>query len=192
MVPSYNGRKGNSQEKISSRDISDIINPEKEPRETRGGKGLASAPQTGPGNFRRGKGGEGKWPRASSTGWPVAAMRVGITANLRAASRAPGSGLLRSGVRGRERGGWPGRPADYRGEGNLKAWEEKMIPLGGGPGVSNPGDLAAVRSGGLPFWPKKYGNPAEDASLVIGLGPGFRAGKDVHLVVETNRGHKPG
>ena len=28
-----------------------------------------------------------------------------------------------------------------------------------------------------------------DAPLVIGLGPGFTAGKDVHRVVETNRGH---
>lgn len=28
-----------------------------------------------------------------------------------------------------------------------------------------------------------------DAPLVIGLGPGFCAGKDVHAVIETNRGH---
>ena len=28
----------------------------------------------------------------------------------------------------------------------------------------------------------------EDADLVIGIGPGFTAGKDVHAVVETNRG----
>lgn len=31
-----------------------------------------------------------------------------------------------------------------------------------------------------------------DASLVIGLGPGFRAGRDAHFVVETNRGHNLG
>jgi xanthine dehydrogenase accessory factor len=31
-----------------------------------------------------------------------------------------------------------------------------------------------------------------DAPLVIGLGPGFIAGKDVHIVVETNRGHNLG
>ena len=30
------------------------------------------------------------------------------------------------------------------------------------------------------------------ASLTIGLGPGFRAGTDVHAVVETNRGHNLG
>lgn len=32
----------------------------------------------------------------------------------------------------------------------------------------------------------------QDASLVIALGPGFRAGVDVHAVIETNRGHSLG
>jgi xanthine dehydrogenase accessory factor len=31
-----------------------------------------------------------------------------------------------------------------------------------------------------------------DAAVVIGLGPGFEAGVDVHAVVETNRGHHLG
>lgn len=31
-----------------------------------------------------------------------------------------------------------------------------------------------------------------DAALVIGLGPGFRAGRDVHAIVETKRGHDLG
>jgi xanthine dehydrogenase accessory factor len=31
-----------------------------------------------------------------------------------------------------------------------------------------------------------------DAPLVVGLGPGFHAGRDVHLVIETNRGHNLG
>jgi len=31
-----------------------------------------------------------------------------------------------------------------------------------------------------------------DAPLVVGLGPGFKAGKDVHVVIETNRGHNLG
>jgi xanthine dehydrogenase accessory factor len=39
---------------------------------------------------------------------------------------------------------------------------------------------------------KNLGTQISDASLVIGLGPGFTAGKDVHLVVETNRGHHLG
>jgi xanthine dehydrogenase accessory factor len=36
------------------------------------------------------------------------------------------------------------------------------------------------------------GTALSDAPLVIGLGPGFRAGRDVHVVVETNRGHHLG
>lgn len=33
------------------------------------------------------------------------------------------------------------------------------------------------------------GTRIHDAPLVIGLGPGFTAGQDVHAVIETNRGH---
>jgi xanthine dehydrogenase accessory factor len=36
------------------------------------------------------------------------------------------------------------------------------------------------------------GTTIDDAPLVIGLGPGFHAGRDVHYVVETNRGHDLG
>jgi xanthine dehydrogenase accessory factor len=32
----------------------------------------------------------------------------------------------------------------------------------------------------------------DDAPIVIALGPGFEAGKDVHAVIETNRGHNLG
>jgi xanthine dehydrogenase accessory factor len=39
---------------------------------------------------------------------------------------------------------------------------------------------------------RNTGTAREDARLVIGLGPGFVAGKDVHYVVETNRGHHLG
>jgi len=39
---------------------------------------------------------------------------------------------------------------------------------------------------------KNLGTKITDAPLVMGLGPGFFAGKDVHLVVETNRGHNLG
>jgi xanthine dehydrogenase accessory factor len=39
---------------------------------------------------------------------------------------------------------------------------------------------------------KNLGTKRTDAPLVIGLGPGFHAGKDVHLVIETNRGHDLG
>ncbi|MFC2048314.1 selenium-dependent molybdenum cofactor biosynthesis protein YqeB [Chloroflexota bacterium] len=39
---------------------------------------------------------------------------------------------------------------------------------------------------------KNLGTKIADASLVIGLGPGFQVGKDVHVVIETNRGHNLG
>jgi xanthine dehydrogenase accessory factor len=43
------------------------------------------------------------------------------------------------------------------------------------------------------FWQKKnIGTKITDAPLVIGLGPGFVAPKDVHVVIETNRGHNLG
>jgi len=39
---------------------------------------------------------------------------------------------------------------------------------------------------------KNLGTNLSEAPLVIGLGPGFAAGKDVHMVIETNRGHNLG
>ena len=39
---------------------------------------------------------------------------------------------------------------------------------------------------------KNLGTRLSDADLVIGLGPGFEAGNDVHMVIETNRGHDLG
>lgn len=39
---------------------------------------------------------------------------------------------------------------------------------------------------------KNLGTQIHDASLVVGLGPGFTAGRDVHIVIETNRGHNLG
>jgi len=39
---------------------------------------------------------------------------------------------------------------------------------------------------------RNLGTRKREADLVIGLGPGFKAGTDVHLVVETNRGHNLG
>ncbi|MCR4431130.1 MAG: selenium-dependent molybdenum cofactor biosynthesis protein YqeB [Tepidanaerobacteraceae bacterium] len=36
---------------------------------------------------------------------------------------------------------------------------------------------------------KNTGTSIDDAPIVIGMGPGFTAGKDVHAVIETNIGH---
>jgi xanthine dehydrogenase accessory factor len=39
---------------------------------------------------------------------------------------------------------------------------------------------------------RNLGTRRRDAPIVIGLGPGFVAGRDVHAVIETNRGHALG
>jgi len=39
---------------------------------------------------------------------------------------------------------------------------------------------------------KNLGTKLAEAPLVIGFGPGFEAGRDTHMVVETNRGHNLG
>ncbi len=39
---------------------------------------------------------------------------------------------------------------------------------------------------------KNVGTSIDDAPLVIALGPGFTAGKDCHVVIETKRGHSMG
>jgi xanthine dehydrogenase accessory factor len=39
---------------------------------------------------------------------------------------------------------------------------------------------------------RNLGTSLTDAAIVVGLGPGFHAGQDVHAVVETNRGHNLG
>ncbi len=39
---------------------------------------------------------------------------------------------------------------------------------------------------------RNLGTRMQEAGLVIGLGPGFSAGNNVHMVIETNRGHNLG
>jgi xanthine dehydrogenase accessory factor len=75
----------------------------------------------------------------------------------------------------------------------LSVWEEDKIPLmvdSDGKKARNflkPNVLIdAIMA------KKNLGTQMDDAPLVIGLGPGFTAGKDVHIVIETNRGHHLG
>ena len=74
----------------------------------------------------------------------------------------------------------------------LRTWEEGAVPV-----------LIDPECGILPrlrphivvdaiLAKRNTGTSLQDAPLVIGLGPGFRVGRDVHLVVETNRGHNLG
>jgi len=74
----------------------------------------------------------------------------------------------------------------------FRAWKEGKVPLIVDPEctirqVLNPDVLVdAILA------KRNTGTRITDAPLVIGLGPGFRAGDDVHWVIETNRGHRLG
>jgi xanthine dehydrogenase accessory factor len=71
-------------------------------------------------------------------------------------------------------------------------WEKRVIPVYVDPSNSARTVLRpdVVVDGILAK--KNLGTFLDHARLVIGLGPGFRAGRDVHYVVETNRGHNLG
>jgi len=73
-----------------------------------------------------------------------------------------------------------------------EAWKKKTIPLLVDPECQIRKTLRAPVLVDAILAKKNTGTRLEDASLVIGLGPGFFAGRDVHLVVETNRGHNLG
>jgi xanthine dehydrogenase accessory factor len=74
----------------------------------------------------------------------------------------------------------------------FRAWKEGEVPLIVDPEctirqVLNPDVLVdAILA------KRNTGTRITDTPLVIGLGPGFRAGDDVHWVIETNRGHRLG
>jgi xanthine dehydrogenase accessory factor len=79
------------------------------------------------------------------------------------------------------------KPADISAE-----WEKKNIPL-----IIDPGN--EVRTLLKPhvivdavLTKRNIGTEISDAPLVLGLGPGFIASLDVHVVIETNRGHDLG
>lgn len=80
----------------------------------------------------------------------------------------------------------------YDGASLANAWEKGMIAIR----VDPKGDT--VRSVKPEIFidatvaKRNLGIAITDAPLVIALGPGFTAGKDCHLVVETNRGHNLG
>jgi xanthine dehydrogenase accessory factor len=73
-----------------------------------------------------------------------------------------------------------------------RSWERGEVPVVIDPpcairGILSPDVLVdAILAKG------NTGTTLGDAPLVIGLGPGFRAGRDVHDVIETNRGHRLG
>ncbi len=79
-------------------------------------------------------------------------------------------------------------PAEAR-----RVWAENDIPLvvdphGAGLFSLNPEILIDARM----IKSRRDDTHCSDAPLVIGLGPGFLAGGNVHAVIETNRGHNLG
>ncbi|MFC2008303.1 selenium-dependent molybdenum cofactor biosynthesis protein YqeB [Chloroflexota bacterium] len=73
-----------------------------------------------------------------------------------------------------------------------KVWEEGKVPLLIDPEARIKDILKPDVLVDAILAKKNLGTRKSDASLVIGLGPGFRAGEDVHIVIETNRGHNLG
>jgi xanthine dehydrogenase accessory factor len=71
-------------------------------------------------------------------------------------------------------------------------WKEEKIPILTDPEATVKDFIKPDVLVDATLAKKNLGTEITDALLVIGLGPGFHAGRDVHLVVETNRGHNLG
>jgi len=71
-------------------------------------------------------------------------------------------------------------------------WKEGMIPLLIDPEAKSRDILKPHVLVDAIVAKKNLGTRITDAPLVIGLGPGFTAGRDVHVVIETQRGHDLG
>ncbi len=73
-----------------------------------------------------------------------------------------------------------------------RAWQEGRLPLLVDPEAKVKAVLKPDVLVDAIIAKKNLGTRMTDAPLVIGLGIGFYAGRDVHVVIETNRGHNLG
>ena len=73
-----------------------------------------------------------------------------------------------------------------------RCWEEGEVPVVIDPGCAIRKILSPDVLVDAILAKRNTGTALSDAPLVVGLGPGFRAGRDVHVVIETNRGHRLG
>jgi xanthine dehydrogenase accessory factor len=71
-------------------------------------------------------------------------------------------------------------------------WSERMVPVLIDPKNSTRNAIKPHIIIDAILAKRNLGTSIEDAELVIGMGPGFYAGKDAHYVIETNRGHNLG
>ncbi|MDR3554337.1 MAG: selenium-dependent molybdenum cofactor biosynthesis protein YqeB [Syntrophobacteraceae bacterium] len=74
----------------------------------------------------------------------------------------------------------------------LDAWEAGKIPVRVDPHWESIGELEPEVVIDAILAKRNLGTSLWEASLVIALGPGFSAGKDCHVIVETNPGHNLG
>lgn len=73
-----------------------------------------------------------------------------------------------------------------------QAWINGLIPVVADPEWSMIGQLKPNIVVDAILAKENLGTHKDEAELVIGLGPGFIADKDVHMVIETKRGHDLG
>ncbi len=73
-----------------------------------------------------------------------------------------------------------------------QAWQQKQIPVIVDPEWKSGKALKPHVVIDAIIAKKNLGTHLNEAPLVIGLGPGFEAGKEVHTLIETNRGHNLG
>ena len=73
-----------------------------------------------------------------------------------------------------------------------QAWHKGKIPVAADPSWSSLGQIKPDVVVDAILGKHNLGTHIGEAPLVIGLGPGFIAGEDAHMVIETNRGHNLG
>jgi xanthine dehydrogenase accessory factor len=72
------------------------------------------------------------------------------------------------------------------------AWESGGIPLIVDPGAQSRHQIRPAVIVDATMTKKNYSTTIYDAPLVIGVGPGFTVGTNVHAVIESNRGYHLG
>ena len=72
------------------------------------------------------------------------------------------------------------------------AWEAEQIAVCVDPGWALISEMTPDVVVDAIIAKRNLGTHSGEAPLVIGMGPGFTAGSDVHMVIETNRGHNLG
>ncbi len=80
----------------------------------------------------------------------------------------------------------------FRSEAVPETWAPGEVPLLEDPEGTFVGRLAPVALVDAILAKRNLGTRLDAAPVVVALGPGFEAGRDVHAVVETNRGHDLG